>query len=174
MWGKVGKCENFKLLLRIQKTNMSLITGDYRCKIDAKGRLILPAQVLRQFPDNTNSIVLKRSVYEKCLELYPKNVWDEKMKSLNGINTQERDNLNFIRIFYSGAHTLEIDSSNRILIPKMLLEHAQLDKDLVIKSMGDFMEMWNPDNEVRKIEELTPDEIAALASRVMGRQKNNN
>jgi MraZ protein len=152
---------------------MSTITGDYRCKIDAKGRLILPAQMLRQFPDNSNSVFLKHSVYEKCLELYPQHVWEEKMKSLNGINTQERDNLNFIRIFFSGAHKLDIDSNNRILIPKMLLQHAQLDKDIVLKTMGDFMEIWSPENEMKKLTELTEDEIAALASRVMGKQKTN-
>lgn len=152
---------------------MSTITGDYRCKIDAKGRLILPAQLLRQFSDGSNAVVLKRSVYEPCLELYPKNVWDEKMKALNGINTHERENLDFIRLFFSGAHTLEIDSSNRILIPKVLQEYAKLDKDIVLKSLGGFMEMWNPDNETQKIQQLTPDEIAALASRVMGKQKNN-
>lgn len=173
MWRKVEICENFNLFLGFLIKSMSLITGDYRCKMDAKGRLILPATLLRQFPDGNNAVVLKRSVYEKCLELYPKNVWDEKMKSLNGINTQERENIDFIRLFFSGAHTLEIDSNNRILIPKMLQEHAQLDKDIVLKSLGGFLEMWNPENETQKIQQLTPDEIAALASRVMSKQKSN-
>lgn len=152
---------------------MSNITGDYRCKIDAKGRLILPSALLRQFPEGGNSVVLKRSVYEKCLELYPKNVWEEKMKLLNGINTHERENLDFIRIFYSGAHTLEIDSSNRILIPKVLMEHAEVEKDIVLKSLGGFLELWNAENETKKIQQLDPDGIAALASKVMSKQVNN-
>lgn len=153
---------------------MTGITGDYRCKIDAKSRLILPAHVLRQFPENCNTVVVKQSVYEKCLELYPKTVWDEKIKSLKGINTHERENLEFIRLFMRGVHPLEIDSSNRILIPKLLLEHAQIDKEILLISMGEFMEMWNPENEARKNASYTPDEIAALARRVMSGQKNNN
>ena len=149
---------------------MSLITGDYRCKIDAKGRLILPSALLRQFPADSKSVVLKRSVYEKCLELYPKNVWDDKMKALNSINTYERENLDFIRFFINGATELEIDASNRILIPKMLMEHAQVSKDIILKSLGGFMELWNVDNEAKKVEQLDPDGFAALARKVMGRQ----
>lgn len=172
MWRKVGKYQNFNLFLRFQKTNMSLITGDYRCKMDAKGRLILPSSLLRQFPKGTSTVVLKRSVYEKCLELYPKHVWDEKIKALSEINTYERENLDFIRFFINGATELEIDSSNRILLPKILLQHAQIDKDIVLKSLGGFMEVWNADNEAQKAQQLDADKFAALAGKVMGRQKN--
>ena len=173
MWRKVGNCENFTLFLDFLIKDMSLITGDYRCKMDAKGRLILPSALLRQFPKGTTTVVLKRSVYEKCLELYPKNVWDEKMKVLNEINTYERENLDFIRFFINGATELEIDASNRILLPKMLLQHAQIDKDIVLKSLGGFMELWNTDNEAQKVQQLDADKFAALAGKVMGKQNTN-
>jgi len=152
---------------------MSLITGDFKCKIDAKGRLILPSSLLRQLPGESKSVVVKRSVYEKCLELYPKNVWNDKMKSLNEINTYERENLDFVRHFINGATELEIDASNRILIPKLLLQHAQIDKDIVLKSLGGFLELWNADNEAQKIQQLDAEKFATLAGKVMGKQKNN-
>lgn len=171
--GKSGEYEKLIYFYAFQKISMSLITGDYKCKIDAKGRLILPSALLRQFPESSQSIVLKRSLYENCLELYPKNVWEEKIKALSKINTYEKENVDFIRGFINGANILEIDGSNRILIPKFYLGHGGIDKEIVLKSMGEYMEMWSPENDAKKSQAMDADGFAALARKVMGRQENN-
>lgn len=61
--------------------------GTYECKIDAKGRFMMPVSLKKQLaPVLQEGFVLKRSVFQPCLELYPMKEWNEMMVRMNKLN----------------------------------------------------------------------------------------
>ena len=63
---------------------MNYLIGTYECKIDVKGRLLIPSAFKKQLvPVIAKGFVLKRAVFQKCLELYPLDEWEELIKKVN-------------------------------------------------------------------------------------------
>jgi len=147
------------------------IIGTYECKVDSKGRLMLPAALKKQLMAQLeNGFVLKRSMFEKCIELYPMKEWDAKMKEVNGLNQFVRKNVEFIRLFTAGVKVVELDPSGRLLIPKDLMGFSGIRKDIVLASAGTYVEIW--DKEAYENVLNKPDtDVAALAEEVMGSLK---
>ena len=97
------------------------LIGTYECKIDAKGRLMVPQAFKKQLaPVLQDGFVLKRAVFQKCLELYPMAEWNALSQKVNKLNRFNKKNDEFIRRFNAGVKLVEIDSSGRILISKGL------------------------------------------------------
>lgn len=118
--------------------------GSYDCKIDAKGRLLLPSALKKQLLSHLeNGFVLKRSVFEKCLELYPMQQWDKEIAKLDRLNRYNRKNNQFIRAFTAGLKLIDLDSTGRLLIPKDLMTYANLTKNLVVHSSINIIEIWD-------------------------------
>ena len=89
---------------------MQTIIGTYECKVDAKGRLLLPAPLKKQLAANLqDGFVLKRSVFDKCLELWPMAEWNLMMQKINKLNRFNKKNNDFIRKFMAGVKMIEID-----------------------------------------------------------------
>ena len=104
---------------------MQHLIGTYECKADPKGRIMLPVALKKQLIVNINKgFVLKRSVFNSCLEMYPKDEWELLMLKINKLNRFNKKNVDFIRRFTAGVKLIEIDSSGRLLIPRDLLNHA--------------------------------------------------
>src|SRR5699024_10092590 len=109
------------------------LIGTYECKIDAKGRLLLPSRLKKQMlPFLDEGFVLKRVVFQSCLELYPMQEWNELMKKVNGLNRFKKKNNDFIRRFTAGVKIIEVDSNGRLLVPKDLHTFAGLEKEIVL------------------------------------------
>lgn len=142
--------------------------GTYECKIDDKGRLKVPSSLIKQmenFEDKT--FVVKRSVFQSCLEVYPMKAWDKLMDKINKLNRFIKKNADFIRMFTAGVKTVELDSAGRMQISKDLTHFANLQKDIVITSAGELFEIW--DKEVyEKVIATNEDDFANLAEDVMG------
>jgi MraZ protein len=122
---------------------MSLFTGEYECKLDAKGRLTLPAKVKSKLPEvSGNQLVLSLGL-EPCLVLYPlveyRKIYS-RVAALNEFNSEYR---NLQRNFFRRIADVEIDNANRILIPKTMLRYANLDRDSVLVGMGNRVEIWD-------------------------------
>ena len=101
---------------------MDAIIGTYECKVDAKGRVLLPAPLKKQLASSLqNGFVLKRSVFQPCLELYPMQEWELMMKKIGKLNPFVKKNNDFIRRFTAGVKEIEIDALGRLLIPKDLV-----------------------------------------------------
>ncbi len=144
------------------------LIGTYECKADAKGRLMLPASYKKQLADVlSKGFVLKRSVFQPCLELYPRNEWDILMQKMNKLNRFKKKNNDFIRRFTAGVKEIEVDASGRILIPKDLTTFAGIEKQLVLSSAINIIEIWDKKHYELAIEEAT-DDFADLAEEVMG------
>lgn len=157
------------LLLNTQTLNcLNTIIGTYECKVDAKGRLLLPAPLKKQLAASLQEgFVLKRSVFQPCLELYPMSEWNVLMNKVNKLNRFVKKNNDFIRRFTAGVKVVEIDNLGRLLIPKDLVVFASVSKDIVLSSAVNIIEIWDKDLYEKSIDDATVD-FADLAEDVMG------
>lgn len=158
----------FSISLNNSKIEVVNLIGTYECKADAKGRLMLPAAYKKQLASVLNDgFVLKRSVFQPCVELYPKSEWDKMMQKVNKLNRFKKKNNDFIRRFTAGVKEIEIDATGRILIPKDLTAFAGIEKELVLSSAINIIEIWDKTNYEKAVDEAT-DDFADLAEEVMG------
>jgi MraZ protein len=149
------------------------LIGTYECKVDAKGRLMVPAALKKQLtPVLQEGFVLKRSVFQPCLELYPMEEWNEMMKKINGLNRFKKKNNDFIRRFTAGVKTVEVDANGRLLIPKDLFGFAEMDKEIVLSSAINIIEIWDKDKYENTIG-ADAEDFADLAEEVMGNDEFN-
>ena len=147
---------------------MQHLIGTYECKADTKGRILMPIAIKKQLSSViTNGFVLKRSVFNSCLELYPMVEWISLMEKINSLNRFNKKNNDFIRRFTAGVKTIEMDISGRLLIPKDLVKHAQIGKEIVVSSAVNILEIWDKSLYEKAIDEATLD-FGALAEEVMG------
>lgn len=124
---------------------MAYFSSEYECKLDAKGRMVLPAKVKSNLPTaGGNSIVVTRG-FETCLVVYPIIEWNKVFSKVAGLNEFNEEYRNFQRNFFRGNTELELDSNGRFLVPKSLLKYAQIDKDAILVGMGNRLELWNPE-----------------------------
>lgn len=142
--------------------------GSYDCKADAKGRVMLPVALKSQItPILNEGFFIKRSMLvENCLELYPMSEWQTVMKELNEKSRWDEEILDFIRKFTAGLRPIEIDTTGRLLIPKNLISTVGITKDVVLTSMGKYIEIWDKDLYEESIKSTTK-EGAKLAKKVM-------
>ena len=149
---------------------MEGIIGTYECKADAKGRMLLSAALKKQLdPVISKGFVLKRSVFQPCLELYPMQEWEGVMQQMNRLNRFVKKNNDFIRRFTAGVKYVELDASGRLLVPKDLLVFSGITKEVVVSSAINIIEIWDKDRYEQAIDEATVD-FAELAEEVMGNQ----
>jgi len=144
------------------------LIGTYECKADAKGRLMMPVAVKKQLQSVLQEgFVLKRSVFQPCLELYPMSEWNAMMQSVNKLNRFKKKNNDFIRRFTAGVKMVDLDVTGRLLIPKDLHSFAGISKEIVLASAVNIIEIWDKDKYEKAIDDATGD-FADLAEEVMG------
>lgn len=150
---------------------MQTLIGSYECKADVKGRLMLPAGLKKQLAASLNSgFVLKRAVFQPCLELYSLVEWESLMQKVNKLNRFKKKNNDFIRRFTAGVRFIELDASGRILIPKELITFAGITKDIILTSAVNIIEIWDKDKYEKAINDASSD-FADLAEDVMGQDE---
>ena len=149
---------------------MTRFIGEYDCRLDNKGRFILPASLKKQLnQESHNQFVVNRG-FEKCLVMYRKTEWEAITDEINKLNQYVKENRDFIRYFYRGALELTLDSAARLLLPKRLLEYAAIENDLVLFAHTNKIEIWSAES-YHAILSNEPDDFAALAEKVMGKPK---
>jgi len=157
------------LCVYLQKIiSMSSFIGMYECKIDARGRIMFPAALRKQLQSAIDEgFVLKRSVFHKCLELYPMAEWKKQEKMISKLNRFKKRNNDFIRMFMAGVKLVDLDSHGRIQVAKDLVNYSGLEKNIVIASSGNIIEVWD---KVQYEGVLNDPEVdfGALAEDVMG------
>ena len=122
---------------------MTFFTSEYESKLDAKGRMVLPARIKAQLPEGSTELVIRRG-FEPCLILYPMVEFKKVFAKISGLSEFNEENRKLQRNFFSGTATVEMDATGRVLIPKNMLTYAQLEKDLVLVGMGNKVELWKP------------------------------
>ncbi|MFM8850016.1 MAG: division/cell wall cluster transcriptional repressor MraZ [Cytophagales bacterium] len=145
---------------------MTFFTSEYESKLDAKGRLVLPARIKAQLPEGDVQELVIRRGFEPCLIVYPmvefKKVFS-KISSLNEFNEEYRK---LQRNFLSGVVTVDLDNNGRFLVPKNMLTYAQIEKDVTLVGTGNKVEIWNPSiYEKHLIQD--PSELSKLAEKFL-------
>lgn len=154
---------------------MTGFLGEYESKLDAKGRFLFPAGFRKQLPEgDTDSpkpvggqFILNRG-FEKCLTLYPVYAWQPIFDRITQLNDFDPKVRAFRRYFLNGAVTLEMDTAGRLLIPKNLSEYAGLEKEIVLASAVNKIEIWDKKQYRQFFESYSPESFSELASQVMG------
>jgi MraZ protein len=147
---------------------VNTLIGTYECKVDAKGRLMLPVAFKKQLASVTEKgFVLKRAVFQPCLELYPMQEWESMMQNINKLNRFKKKNNDFIRRFTAGVKSIDLDVSGRLLVPKDLVGFAGITKEIVVTSAVNIIEIWDKDKYEKAIDDAAND-FADLAEDVMG------
>ena len=146
------------------------IIGTYECKADAKGRVMFPSALKKQLQKVLgDGFVIKRSVFNQCLEIHPMQEWNEVVGQVNKLNRFVKKNNDFIRSYMAGLKVVDVDGSGRFLIPKDLLSFAGLEKRIVLSSSVNMIEIWDKDKYESSVAESLKD-FGDLAEEVMGNQ----
>lgn len=151
---------------------MTTFIGDYSCKVDSKGRIMLPAAFKKQMPSTAHDrFVVKKDIFEKCLVLYPMDEWERQNILIRSrINPYNKNHNEFLRNFYRGTAELVLDNNNRMLIPKRLLEVVSIQKEVILAGQDGKIEIWAKD--IYDSSAKGEDEFAALAEKIMGGSPN--
>jgi len=142
--------------------------GDYLCKIDSKGRALLPAAFKKQMPVTAGDrFVLKKDIYEKCLILYTLDEWEKQNELLRSrLNPYNKEHSKLLRAYYRGTAEVSLDASNRLLLPKRLLELADIGKEVYLSGQDKKIEIWA--KEIYDNNDINEDEFAGLAENILG------
>ena len=146
---------------------MIQLLGEFDCKLDAKGRLMVPSSLKKQLPNVEQEGLVVNRGFEKHLVVYPKKVWEGIVAELSKLNQYEKKTREFIRFFTRGATELTLDASGRVLLPKSLLEFAGISGDVVLACQFDKIELWAKDA-YDSLLDNEPENFANLAEEVMG------
>ncbi len=146
---------------------MVTFVGDHICKLDAKGRLMLPSAFVKQMGDvSVAKFIIKKDVFEGCLVIFPQDEWDRQVKSIRKkLNPYKREHNTFMRVFFKGVAEVVMDASNRLLIPKRLLDEVEAEKEVVLAGQPGKMELWAK-SKYDSIE-LSDDEFAEMAEKLL-------
>lgn len=148
------------------------LIGVHECKMDAKGRVMIPSALKKQLlPVLEKGFVIKRSVFQKCLELYPMEEWQSVMSKVNRLNRFVKKNNDFIRMFTAGVKIIEVDANGRLNIPKDLMSYSSLKSELVLSSAVGIVEIWDKNFYEETLENPEMD-FGSLAEDVMGSLNN--
>ena len=144
------------------------IIGTYECKADVKGRIMLPTALKKQLQKIINDgFIIKRSVFNQCLEIHPMSEWNLVVSQVNQLNRFVKKNNDFIRSYMSGLKLVDIDKSGRLLIPKDLFVYAEIDKEIVLSSSVNMIELWDKKKYEKSVAK-TLQNFSSLAEEVMG------
>lgn len=122
---------------------MAFFTGEYDCKLDAKGRMVLPSRIKAALPESSGSELVIRRGFEPCLVLYPMVEYKKIFSKISGLNEFNEEYRKLQRNFFRGNATVELDGNARLLIPKNMIAYASLEKEVVVVGMGNRVEIWD-------------------------------
>ena len=141
--------------------------GEYEATLDPKGRFLLPVGFKKQLPEGDNSQFVMNRGFEKCLSLYPMKSWEPIFKEISNLNEFDPKVRAFRRYFLNGATGMELDSAGRLLVPPNLKEYAGLEKDIVLVSAVNKIEIWDKTRYKQFFETFSPESFSSLANEVM-------
>ena len=139
-----------------------MFMGEYTHSIDAKGRIILPADFRQELGV---SFVITKGL-DKCLFLYGQQAWEELAAKLRALPLVKPEARAIVRFFFSGARTLECDKQGRFLISANLRNHAEivLKEDVILTGVDNRIEVWSKDTWNSYSSEVEPDVTSIAAS----------
>ncbi len=119
-----------------------MFLGQYRHTIDDKGRLTVPARFRELLVDGAF-----------ITQGFEKNLMVLTTQGFNAITRRVNHNSSITdptardlrRLLFSTAGQVEPDKNGRILIPQFLRERNHLDGEAMLVGVGDYFEIWTPE-----------------------------
>ncbi len=147
---------------------MATFIGDYACKVDVKGRIILPAAFKKQMPSAAQDrFVVRKDIFENCLVLYSIDDWNRQLEKIRKkMNPYNREHNMFLRNFFKGTAELTLDNNNRMLVPKRFLDLIGAERDVVLAGQDGRIEIWSA--AVYDTIDMPAEDFANLAEKLLG------
>jgi MraZ protein len=117
------------------------LTGTYLRTLDEKRRLAVPKRVKDDFAEEHLDSLMIAPGTEKSLVVYSPIGFDRYAAKLSSAPEHQR----YMRLFYSSAERVELDSQSRVRIPDRLAEYAGLTRDVYLLGVQDHAELWDKD-----------------------------
>lgn len=124
---------------------MAKFTSEYECKLDIKGRLVLPAKLKAALPESHGNELMIVLGFEPCLVLYPLLEYNKTYSKVAGLDELKKEDRNIQRNFFRRNIEVELDNAGRFLIPKSMKQAVKIDKEVKVVGVGNRMEIWNPE-----------------------------
>lgn len=124
---------------------MAFFTSEYECKLDAKGRLVLPSKIKGNLPEVSGNQLVIMKGFDPSLVVYTMQEYKKihsKFAALSDFDAAQRK---LKRQFFKNVSEVELDGAGRFLIPRGWIEHAKLEKEVIVIGAGNTVEIWNPD-----------------------------
>ena len=145
---------------------MSYPIGHFNCKLDAKGRLMLPAEFKEQMGEQAEEgFVLRPSLFDngQFLDLYTRRDWDEQQEKLRSkFNVYDEEGIEVLRFLNEGVRFVKLDANGRVQIPKDLMERGGLVKDVVVEALANKMEIWDKDRYQKSVSSIDKKKILEI------------
>ena len=125
---------------------MAFFTSEHECKLDAKGRLVLPSRLKSVLPEASKKSIIIRKGFEPNLIVYPLHEFQNIYTRISSLNEFSSEQRKLKRNLFSSISQVDLDSNGRFLLPKSMIFHTRLEKDVILVGMGNVIELWSPDN----------------------------
>ena len=149
---------------------MSYPIGHFNCKLDAKGRLMLPAEFKEQMGEQAEEgFVLRPSLFDNstCLDLFTRRDWDEQQEKLRKeFSIYDEEGINALRYLNQGVRYAKLDSNGRLQIPKDLMESGGLTKEVVVEALANKMEIWDKDRYTQSVAAVDKKKILEILKNI--------
>jgi MraZ protein len=143
-----------------------MFVGAYEHSVDDKNRLTLPAKMRDAF---AGGVVVARGL-EDCLVIYTREGWDEFVAAhLGGLNPFSREARQMSRFIFAGASETELDRQGRVMLPASLVEHAGLEREVVVAGVRDHVEIWDRTTWRKHLKEVEGS-VELVAERIAAKQ----
>lgn len=146
---------------------MVTFIGDFECRTDDKGRIVLPSAFKKAAGKEELRFIVKKHLFDNCLVLYLYEHWKEELERLRDkTNSYNRNHSSFLRGFFRGSADISLDGNGRFLIPRRLIDQIGAGKDVVLIGIDRYIELW--DREAYNAMANDQEGLAGLAESIMG------
>ena len=146
---------------------MTFFKGHQEFKVDAKGRVSIPAKMRKSVAKEANDTFAVTRGLDGCIEAYPLDEWKKKEEQYEKLNQYDPKIRFYLRTVSMWTEEVALDSQQRIMLPKSLLDFAKINKDVLVLGNGDHIEFWDPEEHKQYLAKQT-ESIEAIAETLMG------
>ena len=133
-----------------------MLTGEFRHSLDAKNRIFMPAKLREELGE---TFMIARDIREKCLKVYSLEGWAAYTAPIKEQPRQLAEQV--MRLLHRSAAQVTPDSQGRVLLPPMLVEYAEIEKNAVVVGCSDYAEIWAAETYDAAMSEEDPEALCA-------------
>ncbi len=130
---------------------MGQFYGTHQNRLDAKGRVSVPAPFRAELRAGAAALVLRRSHSHPCIEAWPEAEFEKLAAPLDRLDifSEAQDDLQ--TALYADAHRVEPDKDGRISLPDSLVQHAGLTETVSFVGAGRIFRIWEPEAAAQRL-----------------------